>query len=265
MRRRAPLNVWPAFADLMTVLAVCALFTTLALSQINSSQSDLLAKLWELERENQELELQVRDLKQAQQEREEDWARKSKIFERQVREAATNEKMFKAIQEAQRFIDAISQGSGLAFSPDQSLQFGDSLVSFDLNSVRPIWKADGRGRLWQFCRAISGQLAGLQGGASEMRRLFVVQIEGHTDSTQCDDPDCNWKLSSQRAATFLSFMRQEQYCPGLADLVLRPVGYADTRPIGGKSTRRITVRLVPDYEGIIRSLGSPSEGVARSY
>lgn len=137
MRRRAPINVWPAFADLMTVLAVCGLFTALALSQINSSQSDLLAKMRDLEQKNQALEKQLRDLRQAQQEREEEWARKRKTLEQQVREAATNEKMFKAIQEAQRIIDNVSSASGLSSGSDQSLQFGDDLVAFRLNGTAP--------------------------------------------------------------------------------------------------------------------------------
>jgi len=57
MKRRHLINVWPAFADLMTVLAVCGLFTTLAVSQINSSsKEELLAKIRDSEQRRQLLE-----------------------------------------------------------------------------------------------------------------------------------------------------------------------------------------------------------------
>jgi flagellar motor protein MotB len=250
MRRRAPINVWPAFADLMTVLAVCGLFTALALSQINSSQSDLLAKLRELEQKNQDLEEQLRDLKLAQQKRENDWVNKRKLLEQQVQEAAANEKMFKAIQEAQRLIDEVSVASGLSFGSDQSLQFGDDLVGFKLNSINPLWQADSRERLRRFCVSIASQLA--------EKRQFIVQVEGHTDSLECPgDRNCNWAISSGRAANFVAFMRREDYCPGGDLLTLRPVGFADTKPMrkGALSSRRIAVRLLPDYEAIINNLG----------
>jgi flagellar motor protein MotB len=250
MRRRAPINVWPAFADLMTVLAVCGLFTALALSQINSSQSDLLAKLRELEQKNHELEVELR----AQREREADWSHRRKLLEQQVREAAMNEKMFKAIQEAQRIIDQVSSASGLSFGSDQSLQFGDDLVAFRLNETDPIWQADSRVRLQRFCSAVSDQLAG-QG-------RFIVQVEGHTDSIGCPgDRNCNWAISSARAAKFVAFMHQESYCPGGYRLILRPIGFADTKPVrsGDPPTRRIAVRLVPNYDEIIKGLGSSTE------
>jgi flagellar motor protein MotB len=231
----------------MTVLAVCGLFAALALSQINSSQSDLLTRLRELEQKNRELEVELR----TQRERETDWSRQRKLLEQQVREAAMNEKMFKAIQEAQRIIDRVSSISGLSFGSDQSLQFGDDLVAFRLNETDPIWQADSRDRLRRFCSAISDQLAG-QGS-------FIVQVEGHTDSISCPgDRNCNWAISSERAAKFVAFMRQEGYCPGGDRLILRPVGFADTKPVrnGDSPTRRIAVRLVPNYDEIIRSFGS---------
>jgi hypothetical protein len=231
MRRRHLINVWPAFADLMTVLAVVGLFTTLALSRVTAKDRDLASRVRELEREREGLRLQVR-------------------------EAARNEKMFQAIQQAQQLIDEISKRSGLTFGADQSLQFGDELVSFNLNDVKPIWKADSREKLRRFCASISGQLV-QDSSDNAVKPFFVVEVEGHTDSSQCpDEPDCNWRISSGRAAEFVSFMRRSSYCPGGAGLSLRPVGYADTKPQGGSGapTRRIAVRLVPDYERIIARL-----------
>lgn len=249
MKRRHLINVWPAFADLMTVLAVVGLFTTLALSHVTLKDRDLAARVRELEQRLQDME---RDLDT----RERAWNQEREGLTQQVREAARNEKMFQAIQQAQQLIDGISKRSGLAFGEDQSLQFGDDLVSFDLNDVKPIWKADSREQLRRFCTAISGELV-QDLSNNPIKPFFVVEVEGHTDSSQCpDEPNCNWRLSSARAAVLVSLMRQESYCPGGAGLSLRPVGYADTKPrvSSGAPTRRIAVRLLPDYESIINSL-----------
>jgi len=254
MKRRHLINIWPAFADLMTVLAVVGLFTTLALSQASSSKEELLERLQKFEQRRQELEALLREREQEERNQEKRWARERSDLQTQVREAAKNEKMFRAIQEAQRIIDAVSASSGLAFSSDQSLQFGDDLVTFKLNSTDPIWQADGRERLHKFCTSISTLLAS--------NRQFIVQVEGHTDSKGCPgDRNCNWAISSGRAANFVSFMHHEAYCPGGDKLILRPVGFADTRPLknGDPPTRRIAVRLLPDYERIISDLGGGAE------
>ena len=109
MRRRHAINVWPAFADLMTVLAVVGLFSTLALASRTSSQDDVTARLRDLERSRRELEEQWQRETQEQEAREEEWGQERESLNRQIREAARNEKMFQAIQEAQRFIDDISR------------------------------------------------------------------------------------------------------------------------------------------------------------
>ena len=254
MRRRRPLDVWPAFADLMTVRAGVGLFTAVSLGRLMSPSEDLAVRNRELQRRLAELQEQLRKSAQDQQAREAEWARRRRALEGQIREAARNEQMFKAIQSAQSLIDDVSRGSGLSFAADQSLQFGDDLVSFALNGTVPRWQGDGRERLQRFCQAVSGQLSRSSGG-EDARRLFVVQIEGHTDSVLCPgEPACNWRISSGRAAAFVALMRQPDYCPGGAELTLRPVGYADTRPLpGSPPTRRITVRLLPDYERMIRT------------
>ncbi len=260
MRRRHLINVWPAFADLMTVLAVVALFTTLALSRsVTSEKDDLATRLRNLEQTRQSLEERIKLLEQERQSRESHWNQEREGLQRQVREAARNEKMFQAIQEAQRFIDDISRDSGLSFGEDQSLQFGDDLVTFHINSEIPIWKFDSRERLKRFCEAISLAMNQLGKTSMSAKPLFVVEVEGHADSTSCSgDPSCNWRISSGRAAAFVALMRQQQYCPGGRALALKPVGYADTKPTKGSGapTRRIAVRLLPDYEGIIIGLSS---------
>lgn len=253
MRRRNSINIWPAFADLMTVLAVVGFFTTIAVSRLVAPKDELIARNRELERGRRKLVEQQRNLEQKLRARERDWADERAHLHEQVQEAARNHEMFQAIQEAQTFIDDISKNSGLAFSADQSLQFGDDLVTFDLNSLKPKWTADGRDRLRRFCEAISNQRAESRGSLA-IKDLFVVHVEGHTDSTGCPgDPSCNWWISSGRAAAFVSLMRQSGYCPGGSEWNLRPIGYADTNPMGRgeQPTRRIAVKLVPNYERLI--------------
>jgi flagellar motor protein MotB len=258
MRRRNSINIWPAFADLMTVLAVVGLFTALTLSRSSAvSEKDLVSRMRDLERTRQDLEKDLEAVKQEHQARETNWNQERKGLQQQVREAARNEKMFQAIQEAQRFIDDISHSSGLSFGEDQSLQFGDDLVSFSINGQVPIWKSDSRDRLRRFCEAISFAMNRLNHASIGGKPLFVVEVEGHADSTSCsEEPSCNWRFSSGRAAAFVALMRQSGYCPGGNLLALKPVGYADTRPPRDSRTptRRIAVRLLPDYESIISSL-----------
>ncbi|HYL05949.1 MAG TPA: hypothetical protein VE075_07905, partial [Thermoanaerobaculia bacterium] len=68
-------------------------------------------------------------------------------------------------------------------------------------------------------------------------------------------PSCNWRISSGRAASFVAVMRQPQFCPGGAAWHVRSVGYADTRPpaAGASPTRRIAVRLIPDYGRLVNT------------
>lgn len=265
MRSRRSINVWPAFADLMTVLAVCGLFMTLALVRsASSSKEDATARLQEYERHRQELEERLRRQEVERKARESSWRLERENLRQQVREAARNEEMFRAIQEAQKFIDQISRNSGLTFGADQSLQFGDDLVSFKLNSLVPRWGPGSKERLHRFCQAISSQLADFP-GRSSLKDLFIIQVEGHTDSTGCPgDSSCNWWISSGRAAAFVAVMRQPGYCPGGIEWNLRPVGYADTKPTfpGELPTRRIAVRLVPNYETLIKVF--PTEPVLGS-
>jgi flagellar motor protein MotB len=243
----------------MTVLAVVGLFTTLALTRQASAHQDLARQLRELEPRMRKLsaDLAARDrelaaLRTELARRTQGYAASLERLRDRVREAARNEQMFQAIQQAQALVDQISTRSGLTFSADQSLEFGDDLVTFQTNSTEPIWRPDGRRRLLRFCQAISAQLATAFGSDS----LFVIEVEGHTDSAQCPgDPNCNWWISSGRAASFVAVMRQPATCPGGQRWNLRPIGYADTKPpaSGHLSTRRIAVRLTPNYRQIITS------------
>ena len=212
MKRRA-IDVWPAFADLMTILSVPGLF--LALGLISSMEKPASA------------------------------------------DEAKNRAMFEAIQEVQRTIDAIAVQGGLQFSEDQTLQFGDDLVTFDLNSTTATWKAEGPERLRRFCAELRLQLTGPGSTLGERSKLFSVEVEGHTDSTSCPgDRNCNWDFSSRRAIAFMAMMRDEKICPGGGNLDLKPIGFADAKPLAEagstpRATRRIALRIVPNYGSII--------------
>lgn len=258
MRRRHPLTVWPAVADLMTVLAVSGLFGCVALLPHAQEKGELVEELRAAKRERKALEDELAAAEEKAREQEE----VRSALEKQVREAAKNQQMFEAIQRAQEVVDQVSADESLRFEADQTLRFGDELVEFAPSSFLPTWKPEGRAKLKDFCRELSRRLEGRTATGSDLRDLFTVQVEGHTDPTGCPgDPNCNWWISAARAAVFVALMRQDDYCPGGANLNLHPVGYADTRPPGGdpnatrKERRRISVRLVPDYRRIIGTPG----------
>jgi flagellar motor protein MotB len=257
VRRRRPLDVWPSYADLMTVLAVLGLFIGTGLLRQDRTSVDRQERfIRTLARQNESLRQQLGELAARH-------LQDQSRLARQAREVARNQGMFKAIQEAQRQIDEISTHSGLRFSVDQSLEFGDDLVTFETNSVEPIWRTGGRTQLRDFCLAVSGALAHQRGAATQGREavesMFDIEVEGHTDSSTCsDDPSCNWRISSGRAASFVAVMRQSGFCPGGEAWSVRSVGYAETRPPGPglPPTRRIAVRLRPDYGRIITTFQS---------
>ncbi len=257
MRRRRALDVWPSYADLMTVLAVIGLLTAAGVLRRDAAalaaERRSARQLMDQEARVQELVRQAAD------------ARKAATAARsQCREAAINQGMFQAIQEVQRRIDEISTRSGLRFNADQSLQFGDDLVEFAPSKVDPIWHAGGRDQLRAFCRVVARALSsGLVAGsrAADPGSKFIIEVEGHTDSTPCPgNPHCNWLISSGRAANFMAVMREPESCPGGAAWSVRSIGYADTKPPPGlPPTRRIAVRLTPDYGRIISAFKSVSQ------
>lgn len=246
MRRRSPLNVWPAYADLMTVLAVAGLFAALSFHS-GPGARDLARQLRALSEDNRRLDRLLAESRR----RFEDLQRR---YKQRITESARNERMFRAIQEVQELVDAVPAKSHLVFGSDQTLQFGDDLVSFPPNGVEPVWQPDGQERLRRFCTALALELGALIERSPGAEPRFMIEVEGHTDATTCpDDPHCNWWISSGRAASFVAVMRQPKLCPGGDRWDYRPIGYADTRPAfpGGVPTRRIAVRITPDYRRII--------------
>lgn len=244
IRRRRAIEVWPAFADLMTILCVPGLF--LALSLLAVMGEDGIDSVQRLRAENA-------------------------ILNRALHEQARNSAMFKAIQEVQQVIDSLASQSDLRFSSDQTLRFGDDLVTFELNSTRAEWKAGGQDKLSSFCEALQERLTGRRTELGELSKLFSIEVEGHTDASYCSgDPTCNWILSNGRAVAFMSLMREESLCPGGSVLGLKPVGYADTQPelvpasSLRRATRRIALRIVPNYQAIIAAVNQTHDSSERS-
>lgn len=245
MRRQyTPINVWPAFADLMTVLAVVGL--TLAVGVVI---------LWRQDRQTVEATSKQRDELRSQIDK------MSKDLEQQRRELARNRSMFQAIQRVQQIIEEISKDRRLEFGPDQSLQF-DELVSFEINKTNPELDPKSAVRLRRFCQRLTEELGSLPGQEGHSETLFLVHVEGHTDSNVCrGDPLCNWDFSADRATRFAKLMMDARVCPGGDDLTLIPIAYADTRPPIDDSVypRRVSLRLVPDYQQLIRLASAEEE------
>jgi flagellar motor protein MotB len=235
----------------MTVVAVVALAAALQLFPLLHGD-DMAARLVALAREVNALRREKRDL-----------TLHNKQLQSKIQEAARNDQMFQAIQQAQQIVDEFSREQAeLHFEADQSLQFGEDLVEFDINGLEPRWKGDSQERLKQFCRALSSALLRPFRELPDRRELFTIEIEGHTDNSLCPgDPHCNWRISSGRAAAFAALMRDDHYCPGGASWNMVPVGLADTRPVPegpgqlAVPTRRIAVRLVPNYKALM-TIGS---------
>ncbi len=264
MRRRRSLEVWPAYADLMTVLAVCGLFAAAALFKENKpTATDQDQRLSAAMERIVELQKQLESAQKALGEQRQANSRDVARLRQCAQDVARNQKMFDAIQVVQRQVDEVSQHSGLKFGADQSLEFGEDLVTFAQNEVIPTWQPDGRRRLQQFCAAVSAELGRSRvssgarpAGSPSLSSMFVIEVEGHTDGSRCPgDPHCNWPISSSRAANFAVVLHQPDFCPGGATWNVRPIGYADTRPPApGSPERRITVRITPDYQRIVAEL-----------
>lgn len=231
MRRRDPINVWPAIADLMTVLAVPALCVSVgAIPFLPSASSH---------------------------------GGRERVYHGVLREKAKNERMFRAIQEAEDLVSEIRKDRRLEpYLQDQILRFGDDLVSFERNGFEPQWKEGSLERLQTLCAAVSLALQRRGQRGEELRRHFLILVEGHTDRSRCSsDPHCNWWFSSGRAAAFVATLRQPSVCKGAERWKLRPIGLADTMPVRSTAAqdaelRRVAIRIVPDYETIMAAYGT---------
>lgn len=259
-RRRRAIQVWPAVADLMTVLAVVGIvLSLLVLNFYAKNEPKWTTERNRLIKEIDRLTSQVTKMK------EQLLTAKQRIADAEARLAlmqedkAKNNAMFQAIQQAQSIIEEMSQDGSLEFEEDQSFLFGEELVEFAENGFEPIWKSGGKERLHEFCNRLSKALKKVKQKTGS-HTLFTLEVEGHTDAKTCqDDPECNWYFSSARAGLFVRWMKNPQHCPDVDRLELRAVGYADTRPPRDSSgqkldtTRRISLRLVPSYASFMTS------------
>lgn len=219
--------VWPAFTDLMTVIAITGMVAASALAK------------------------QVRDLRV---QIEPPYALMKKLNEAE-HDTSQLKGMAEAIKEAAAVVDDFAGShSGLTRGSDQSLQFGEDLVQFAKDEATPMWIGDGQLRMRSFCESLSANLALPFGGHGVRRDYFQVQVEGHTDSQGCNGrQDCNWTISARRAAGFRILMDDPEVCPGGSNWSIVPMGLGGTRSVGDRPAvnRRIEVRLVPDYAAII--------------
>jgi len=260
MRRRTPIQVWPAVADLMTVLAVVGLVLALVLTAAEeereeSQENEEQVPVEELNRKSAELEEARLRFAELRRELDEVQARCRSDLAECTAEVARNELMFQAIQKVQSVIDDISENSDLTFDRDQSLSFGEGFVEFARDGTDTLWLPGGKERLASFCKNLSNALAQGDGKSIE----FSLHVEGHTDDEKCtSDPHCNWVFSTARAGKFVSVMKNPDLCPGGKNWTLKPIGFSSTRASQGDgSDRRISLRLVPDYEAIMRRLHAP--------
>lgn len=243
MRRRSPINVWPSLADLMTILAVPALFTAVGVLPF--------------------LGLNGSGERQVQQDFVETTpkpGRKQEAFGVNL-EHVKNKKMFWAIQRFHRMLGSVKKSVGGQLGPAQTIVFGDDLLTYDLGETRKLkWKPEGLDKLRKFCASLQEafEKSDLSSAYRQPGEVFLIHIEGHADSIGCrdvvGDPLCNWRISSARAANFVDRMKDPKYCPGGDKLFLLPIGYADSAPMSGsKPTRRIALRIVPNYDRLIRT------------
>lgn len=248
------INVWPALADLMTVLSVPGLFTAVGLLPYFVRNDSGLGV--------QRVLASVAPRAGSP----------TTVAPQPVGtvspgksggpgyEPPLNPAMFRSTQAAQRVIDLIRPVLGFQFTDAQTLEPGPDLFSFRPGSDRLQRTENSRLELSRFCSSLvaARELARRNGLALET--LFVLEIEGHADSVPCQvDPGCNWKHSVARATAMREELQREPACQLLSGWRLRLVGYADTKPPPPSpqgpllATRGVRFRLAPDYEAILQS------------
>ena len=238
MRSKRPYNPWPAFADLMTVIAMACL-VALLMRRDEPAAFELARRA---------VSLATAD---------------AALAANQV-ETAENEEMLRAIRISEMMIRKLRENLQIPpeeWSKDQSLRFGEDLIRFSSGRADVIWLPDGKPRMLAFCKSLTQLLdEPFEPGASVRRReLFTVWVEGHTDSLRCGgSDDCNWNLSAQRASAVRNELARDEICRGSYNWRLRPLAMAASAPIADEATvagraknRRIEVRVVPDYSAII--------------
>lgn len=263
--RRGTVQVWPALTDLMLVIGVVSLLTAVSLvplaedgqryQALAADNPDLRDELARTHAEIAAQKLRIAELEQAlAAAREASTNLQARLREVRARNQAMEEAIGVAEAMMARVYERFEQADGVQRGADQSIRFGEDLVTFAKDDDVPVWGNNGRRRLADFCGALAAAAGDLQAGEErDVRERLLIRVEGHTDSQRCRGSDsCNWYISAQRAAAFRNLLADPPHCAGAEGFRVVPVGYADTRPDDGElATRRIEVRLVPDYEAII--------------
>lgn len=241
---RREIDVWPAVADLMSTIAVLGLvFAAVMSHQLSIFLKDPHAMERILE-ENEALKKAKAGLE-----------KQNEDLAAEIRELST---MQHAVGVADDAMKEVADALHIQRQADLSIVFGENIVSFSTNEVEPKLSEEGRREIKRFCNALRDALARLDPSTGVARANFaILQVEGHTDSTHClAEPECNWRYSAERAARFRAMIADASLCPGSAGWTIRPVGLADSKPRATPAeSRRIELRLVPDYAAILKRVG----------
>jgi flagellar motor protein MotB len=273
--KRRSIDVWASFADLLSVLLVLALagvaisaskanFEKAERSKVTKELTDSLKNAENLEKNVETLEkevsINVGMLTKTQGELKNliaNLTERNNVLELEKRSlsdqisatAVRNKKLAEATNKVQ---DALS-GLPYKLQEDQSILIPGEVATFNTNETESrVQLTMLRSVMGKFCENMN-TIKGLAPGS------LVMEIEGHTDSAQCQDPKtgrvfrpfCNWQISSDRAGKFLELMKTHEVCK-LSDIFLfRAVGIADTVAPESGDPKRITIRVVPNYKSLL--------------
>ena len=257
VRRRA-IDVWPAISDLLAVMLVILAVVwsqknfavnpdKVERAKFNSAKSELDAlnrelaqfrvnaaqRALELATNKATLDKQALDLANAN-------AKLAEYAEKSMNAESLNQTITQAMNSVQQVLSNIE---GVK-NEDQSITFDGELIDFGLNasSIPDSALASIALRLEDFCSNLK-QIPNLPNGG------LSLLVEGHTDSTPCQDGlFCNWRISTDRAVSFMLAMSKADQCQDLGEgFTVKPVGRADTVPPASGSPRRVTLQVVPNY------------------
>ncbi len=214
------LNFWPAYVDLMVVLAFTSLFA-FSVSEGDQSTEEKYKEAFE---------------------------RCTKDVEKIEEYKKYSEKIMHTLEQK------LKKDNITVKSSCDSIILGDSVLSFGTREVAPIMSESQRDMFFGICRAIKASIDEVENG----RQSFEIVIEGHTDSvpihTGCFPS--NWELSAARATNILRLMADQANCDMTYDRYsLKAIGYGETKPIEmitgpSERNRRIEIKIVPNYEKI---------------
>lgn len=235
--RRSIIDIWPAYADLFSTLAVLGIFASFFISE----KENRINKL------NKEVEL------------------KQSAFEELQTRCTKINKYFElaelVLEEVKAEIDHL--GINVIRTAD-SLVLSENFIYFDRNDwSKPIFR-EGKVGEEKFLNLLESLKRSIE--KKNARGKLIVYIEGHTDSSQFKTTQyTNWNLSSERASTIVNWIKSKNI-----DMDIIPIGLADTRPAPFCNileneenkmacNRRIEIKISPNYSEIERTIQVSNE------